>query len=170
MESNNINPTFMLTSVRTPEIAAARGRRAKNTTVRRLSVRRHLKGHYFVRPEGRDVYLGMNLDRAVQRAIALLGSERIRLPSEPKPPKKRCHNESFVPSLQRDFRRWLAEQPTNPNGLRTFDDAAEELFKSIQAEKGGETTLHYRKTLRAFLAVFGDRIVKDILSESEVLF
>lgn len=138
----------------------------RKSSAKKLTVRRHVRGHFFVRQEGKDIYLSTNFNEAQKKAVALLGPQRIQLLSGARPKGYRNLG-TFVNKVQRDFNRWKKQHPIAVLQSRTFSSAADELFESIEAEKGVETARHYRKTLASFLAVFGQEPVDD-LSPSEL--
>lgn len=136
-------------------------KRRRAAPPRKLTVRQHLRGHFFVRQNGKDIYLSTNFNEAQRKAVSILGADRIQLLCEP---RAKCVQRlgSFRSKVGRDFKHWLKRHPAVQNDLRTFNDAAKDLFESIEAEKGFETARHYRKTLGSFLTVFGSRPVADI--------
>jgi len=123
----------------------------------RLSVRRHSKGHFFVRANGKDIYLSTNLNEAHKKAVSLLGADRIHDIDGDRPKGV----VSFASKVQRDFKRWK-KTPTAEKKGKNFQEGATDFFETIEAEKGVLTAKHYRKTLGSFLAVFGDQPLSEI--------
>jgi integrase len=123
----------------------------------KLSIRRHARGHFFVRDNGKDIYLSTNLNEAYKKAVSLLGADRIHDIGAERPKGV----PSFVSKVQRDFKRWK-QTPTSDPGGKNFRQGAVDFFETIEAEKGALTAKHYRKTLGSFLAVFGDQPLNEI--------
>lgn len=136
-------------------------KRRKAGSLKKLTIRRHVRGHFFVRPDGKDIYLSTNFNEAQKKAVALLGPERIQLLSGARPKGYRNMG-TFINKVTRDFNRWKKQHPIAVFQNRTFSSAAVDLLESIEAEKGVETARHYRKTLGSFLAVFGQEPVDDL--------
>lgn len=131
--------------------------RRKSPTGLKLSVRRHARGHFFVRNQGKDIYLSTNLNEAHRKAVDLLGADRIQSIDGDRPKGV----VSFASKVQRDFKRWK-KTPTAEKQGKTFREGASDFFETIEAEKGAPTAKHYRKTLGSFLAVFGDQLLGEI--------
>lgn len=123
----------------------------------KLSVRRHARGHFFVREKGKDIYLSTNLNEAHRKAVDLLGADRIQSIDGDRPRGV----VSFASKVQRDFKRWK-KTPTAEKQGKTFREGASDFFETIEAGKGALTAKHYRKTLGSFLAVFGDQALNEL--------
>lgn len=142
-------------------VAATVSVRSRRKSIRKLTVRFHIRGYFFVREAGKDLCLGTNFHEAQARAIALLGNERINVRSRPDA-KAYQHFGAYRRKVQWDMNHWRSEQAVTASRSQTFRDAAVEMLNAIEAEKGRDGTLHYRKTLATFVMVFGDRPVGDI--------
>ncbi|MGH7132313.1 MAG: tyrosine-type recombinase/integrase [Phycisphaerales bacterium] len=136
-------------------------RRRKVRAVRKLLVRQHTRGHFFVREQGKDIYLSTNFNEAQQKAVTLLGAHRIEVRHSPNGGRSRSGG-SFTKKFERDMRKWRKENPVVVVKSKTFTDAANELFESVEAERGHEASRHYRKTLAPFLAAFGKQTAELI--------
>jgi len=162
-ESNDINASAPLSEPLAAPIGAIESpaKRRKAASVRKLTVRQHSRDHFFVRENGKDIYLSTNFNEAQSKAVALLGPARVHLLSGARP-KGYVNMGTFINKIDRDFKRWKKKHPVTVLVSRTFSLTADELFESIKAEKGVDTARHYRKTLGSFLAVFGAESINDI--------
>lgn len=71
-------------------------RRRKVRAVRKLLVRQHTRGHFFVRDQGKDIYLSTNFNEAQQKAVTILGAHRIEVRHSPNGGRSRLSQSSSV--------------------------------------------------------------------------
>ncbi len=135
---------------------------------RKAKVRLHRLGHWFIRHKGRDVYLGTDFRSAQDRAVQLLGPEKVIL--QTRPPK---HANPAA------MRRWVAitmkriDKETKPLKVlqgRTFEGAAGLLLNTLNGAEQRQGRKHVAKTLGAFLENFGKRSVHSLPPEELLKF
>jgi|GEM_PF-5337227 len=137
-----------------------------DTRRRKAKVRQHKLGHFIIRNKGKDVYLGLNFSEAQHRAIQLFGPNKVILQAQ-SPKVNSAGNRRWVNRSMQEIER--NTKPVTVLKGRTFNMAAGLLLNTMGDEQV-EGRKHLRKTLGAFLAVYGEKSIHSFRPEDLLKF